>query len=261
MRHVKFILLILSLFAVTACTKSGDGEENRAGCSDLNLRIFNGEQCSVSNSPVVSLTLKGSEGETLGTCSGTLVTRNDIVTAAHCLVSDQGVIANVEVFTNGIVQDALSAFVHPRYDLQVGSPFDIGIITVANDFPVSPMSILLSKSAEVGQKATIYGYGLNGEELRDRFDLRAARVIISSVSAGFIVSEADKTNTSICPGDSGGAITLVENDRTSLIGVTSIGLLDLSDPCRGVEASAFINMSNPASFNFVFDIVPDAAVR
>lgn len=261
MRYVKSILLILSLFALTACTKSGDGEENRSGCSDLNLRVFNGEQCSVSNSPVVSLTLKGLEGETLGTCSGTLITRNDILTAAHCLVSEQGVVAGIEVFTNGIVQDATDAFVHPRYDLTVSSPFDIGVITVANDFPVTPMSILLSKSAEVGQKATVYGYGLNGEELQDRFDLRAARVIISSVSAGYIVSEADKTNTSICPGDSGGAITLVENGRTSLVGVTSVGLLDPSNPCQGVEASAFINMSNPASFNFVFDVVPDAAVR
>jgi len=263
MCYVRSILISLAIISLAACTKSEAGQENRSGCSDLNLRVFNGEQCSVSSSPVVSLTLKGEEGQTVGTCSGTLITRNDVLTAAHCLVSDEVIITAVEVFTNGAVQDAQSAYVHPRYDNLAGSPFDIGIVSVANDFPVAPMALLLSSTVEVGQKATVYGYGLNGEfsQIRDRLDLRAARVEITGVSAGFIQSQADKTNTSVCPGDSGGAMAVVENDRLSLVGVTSLGVLDPSQPCRGTLASAFINMSNAANFNFVFDKVPDAAVR
>jgi hypothetical protein len=60
------------------------------GATGIADSIVSGTTCSSANTPVVLLNLRDENGRALGGCSGTIIARRAVLTAAHCLHSGVG---------------------------------------------------------------------------------------------------------------------------------------------------------------------------
>lgn len=257
-----FPLVVAALLTLVGCT-SGGGNDSDGSCSTLGTKITNGEECSRSSSnPVVLIILTAGDDQVQGLCTGTLITNRDILTAAHCMPDGVGFLVNI----NGNLFPATAAIPHPKYDGAVPSQYDAGILRLAAPQVIEPAALLLSRSPEIGDKVTAYGYGVDedGESAVEKGDesLRAGRMRISGVQGGTLVAEfkeADESNTSICFGDSGGPAVLEKDGAVGIVGINNAGLFaGGGGQCTFVQAAFFTDIQNV--IDFVLKHVPDARV-
>jgi secreted trypsin-like serine protease len=262
MKKVRF--LALAFLALSACSSGGDDSDLRTdACSTLGLqsRIINGTECSESNSPVVRINLLNADGSG-ALCSGTMITADDVLTAAHCVVTSRVVAASVRV--NGAEVPVARIFPHPdvRFDQEALAIFnDVAILQLANPVNLPTVPLLLSRDVESGDRFSIFGYGKddngNLDVLRSG-DSRADTVTDQHIFAAF--DGEDGSNS--CNGDSGGpAVETVEGDNgqtlTGIVGVVSSG----NNPtCMAGDVSLYANIQGQSLRDFILSVVPDANV-
>lgn len=197
--------------SVNACSVVGQGVNAQTA-------IVNGTVCSPGNSPVVLLQLIASDGIPEGNCTGTIITPRVILTAAHCL---DGRVGSVNVWLGGpAFIPAVSFKYHPRYSSsQSTTALDVGVVQVGQDLGRTPVPVLLSRDAAVGETAIVAGWGrdLNGVT----GDLRAGTTTISGVDSNVLRTQFSTSAAGICQGDSGGPILLSEGGVWSIAGITS----------------------------------------
>jgi secreted trypsin-like serine protease len=198
-------------------------------------------------------------------CSGTLVTVDDILTSAHCFTSPfeefGSAIVGFAVFVggaNGQLKFITNFAIHPFYNGQAGSPYDIAMATL-DSIPspaIGPVPLLLSELTEVGQRASTFGYGTNNQG--EIGLLKSAELIIERFVGGNIYASTAESGASICQGDSGGPLVQVVNGVSSLVGVNSFG--DVSaEQCAasGGSYSGFVDLQNINILDFIFNYAPD----
>ena len=114
-----------TIFLLTSCG-GGGGDDTSAvpsnnACSEIGLstRIINGTECSIASSPVVRVVALNGFGDIIGFCSGTAVTQNDIVTAAHCFPRGTSAVAAVAGDTlfdgESVTIPFANVIIHPDY--------------------------------------------------------------------------------------------------------------------------------------------------
>jgi len=236
----------------------GGGSSSSNPCSDLNVRVFGGERCDFSRSPVVAIVGFSFDGIPGSVCSATMVTVKDALTAAHCvsLASSPG---GVGVFADGEFFPIVGGLNHPFYDGSADSPYDVAMITIGGVLDIGPVPLLVTDPLEVGERITVYGYGRNEEAgfIPQASDFRAGFMEIGWVSPFQFLAAFDSTGSAICQGDSGGPATQISNGVTSVVGVTSFTFRG----CQEGSVSGFINVQNPEIYEFVRAYAPDVTIR
>jgi len=264
---------ILGVLILTGCGGGGGSSEGGGACGAFNARVFNGETCNqAASSPVVAIfpvAFDGQQIQIAGICTGTLVTVDDILTSAHCFtgpIAQQGNslvdFAVVVGGVNGEVRYVVNLAIHPFYNGQAGSPYDIAMVTLDRvpTPPIGPVPILVSRLTQVGERASTFGYGTNNTG--EVGTLKSAELTISAFSGGNIFVSTEGSGAAICQGDSGGPLVQNVNGVTSIIGVNSFG--DVSaEQCAltGGSYSGFVDLQNIDILDFIVGYAPDVAAN
>jgi secreted trypsin-like serine protease len=182
-------------------------------------------------------------------CGASLIDRNSVLTAAHCVKGTQKQPLRVTVGRTvlsgggGQTRSVSRIVIHPRYNGATSSKYDAAVLTLNNPVGGIP-AIRLSGARQdalenPGRLATVAGWGNtikqppkldNGSNYPDR--MRAARVpIVSDAMArkayrsyvGTLMVAAGKEGKDTCSGDSGGPMFARQDDKRYQIGITSFG--------------------------------------
>lgn len=266
-------LLSICLFAVTACGGGGsDGDDlSTNACSAIglptkNVRIINGTACgSLSSSPVVRVIVLDSSGDPIGLCSGTMITPNDVLTAAHCIIPGTAGAAVVYGESESSNAARVSRIVrHPEYRpvSRVGETFaafnDIAIFSLDQNLNLPTLPLLSSSFVESGEEISIFGYGTDENGNLEFRELKSGEMLVSDVTDNHISTVFNGDGSNTCQGDSGGPAVSNKTGAPAIAGVTSTGT---NQGCGEGDNSLFINISGSRSLNFILSVVPDAQLR
>ena len=214
--------------------------------------IVNGTACSSTNSAVVLVNMRDPNNVHVGACSGTIIAPRAVLTAAHCV---DGNIGSVRIWLGSGEQIVAESFTrHPAYrENETG--VDVAIIRMRDPLPRSPLPLLLSRDAQVGEAAIIAGWGRDENSVG--VTLRAGLTSITSVTATVLQTQYSATAGSVCAGDSGGALLVAESGIWSIAGVTSAN----SKLFCSFGANYYAAVLSQQASNFILELVPEAARR
>lgn len=209
--------------------------------------------------------------DTPGTCSGTVIHKNWVMTAAHCLEDAQSMSFYLPSDTGWRFYEASNWVAHENYagaGLLAG--WDIGLIHFDSDFDVAPAQ-LYSGDSELFSPMIGVGFGMTGTGLSGQVSMDYTRRagtnsiddLWSSQGDGGQIMWSDfdhPTDPSfnymnypqftfddlatpleimLAPGDSGGGIFVEENGNTYIAGVFSFSGDSSGDGLRGSYGDSF----------------------
>ena len=218
-------LVALLLIAVTVISYPSSAEAQRASAS-----LIGGEYAADFAGRDIAY-IETSEFS----CTGTLVGRREILTAAHC-IADGPETSDYGVYVGGAWRTVESLWYNSMFDPsqspERSAPYDLGMIILSEPVvSVAPTPVLRGTRISVGTRFIIAGYGLheipydpNGSFFDD-FKVGVSRV--TRANGRTINGSHRPFGASTCAGDSGGPAQVAYNRRNfAVVGVVSVGIND-----------------------------------
>ncbi len=209
---ISFVLLL----AVACGDMDMAGEDFAQEWEERRIFITNGKPYS-GHPSVGYLSIGGA-----GLCTATLVGKQTVLTAAHCI--HQG--ASHIFYIQGSSYPAKAVVQHSGWNSQQLSN-DIGLIRLSGAPPVTP-SIVSQQSPYPGLKLTLIGFGKTSSYTNDAGTKRIATNNVKQVtSTRFTFAGTGGSIGNTCKGDSGGPAFATLGGKEVQVGVTSAG----ATPC------------------------------
>ncbi|KAJ1968524.1 hypothetical protein IWQ62_001196 [Dispira parvispora] len=253
MQRATWIIGILGVLLVGCPGNSGGTHSN----AKVNTRIIGGDEADDREFPFAALLTTISSGES-HTCGASLLTKDYVITAAHC-VTDQGVTISPRSASVGMGSNARDdldtynvarIYVHPDFDYQqVENDIALLRLRTSVDFDDNIKTIqIYDKSTKDGDEYTAIGWGRTKDDKKELSDdLRKVQIKLGpskdcvlanpyfSDQDGGQLCAAENEDHDTCQGDSGGPLLYEkssddddsdDNDIDSkylLVGLTSYG--------------------------------------
>jgi trypsin len=224
--------------------------------------------------PFVSYIELYRNGRPIGSCTGTLIDRDSVLTAAHCLVNTTGALVAVGVTDltqgdQGQVIGASEPFIHPSYNGQRNEAYDAAVLSLKRPVKgIQPIKLATASQNNLetpGRKLTVAGWGLTkpkGKQTPPRMrevsvpvvsDSRANRAYASFPPRWHyfpsLAVAAGEKGKGACFGDSGGP--LFDPGSLTQVGITSHGPPKNPACAMARYPAAFTEVNNPQIRNFI----------
>lgn len=260
-----------AMFGLMLISPSGFSAEQRV----LTPKIINGSPVDISEYPFLVSIQEKFDGSFHHRCGGTFLSANKILTAAHCVVTEDGSLYKTEDLqvVSGItkqdqppgeVTQIQDMKVHPKF--KYAPYFDVAVITLANGVESFTPVSLASSGPKAKSDATVLGWGsiddYGGTKSNDLLD---GSVYVSSgaqcrrrlnkfgrkrADHYLVVFCATKKPSDICDGDSGGPLLTTIDGNVVQAGITG-AILDPDYHCASNSGAAYTKVSAKQIKDFI----------
>lgn len=231
-----FFTLLLSLCALGLMAETSFGQD-----PSTRRRIVNGEPADIrEHGWQVALSIKS--GGVTYACGGSLITKNWLLTAAHCFDSSAkkaGVRAKAGVSnyrSSGNWIEAERIIIHSDYNRQTQKN-DIALVKLKSPAPGTTIRYADPTTVPpVNEKLEVTGWGATAENGSASDELMKANVPYvdnstcneknaykGKISAGMMCAGYAQGGTDACQGDSGGPLVWRKGKEPILVGIVSFG--------------------------------------
>ena len=210
---MKKVALLAGCLFFVSCGGGGGGSESSASACN-SFKVLNGQECASDSTPLVKLAIVKQDGTY--TCTGTIISNDEVLTAAHCVRGGRSWTAEHDRGT----QSSTTTVINPFYDSS--SAFDTALIrfpNIATNFNVSPAHFSSSRKTAVGDVIKVVGYGYDGTPTLPNNNPRGVELIVKYIDKGILFTSFNTDNAGACNGDSGGAAT----SNGLIVGTVSAG--------------------------------------
>jgi secreted trypsin-like serine protease len=253
--NFKSVLTLILSGCMVACApdKKGlpyslklDQSENIIGGQDLG-------RSQKLNTSVVAILTFGISG--IQICTGTFISKNIILTAAHCVSTDPSDVAIH--FSNSIFEsdvnlklNPLKILIHPDY---VQGKNDLALIQIKNDQNISISPVSIASDSDLKRKSgfTLFGYGVNriGDTENSNDDLGAGNLRQLKISSQYISQRESKFiidqshGFGACHGDSGGPAFLTNSENKYVLAGVASGVRQSANQADCAGQSQYTDVS------------------
>lgn len=208
--------------------------------------IVNGEQTD-DYANVVMLRHTNADASVAFICTGTLITPDTVLTAAHCLTDVDGYnltqvrVSSGSVWTEDVPErQATDWLVHPDYSVSddgLEITADLGLVFLGEPYLLEPAVLHAAAitKADVGTPFRYVGWGSSSDTTNDQgYYKRVADIPLSGLEGEFLLGYDGEQGSATCGGDSGGPVFAIEGGTLgSLVAVHSFGRDDDGTICAG----------------------------